>query len=182
MKRGGAIIGALLVVAVSVGSGSAQDYYKSLSRVFGPILFSPDATYDIGANGANRPLNVWITGQIQAATFAMLAGNAAKVSWTSGYFLLSGATPTVTGFGTGATIAGGLSAFRITIGTPVGQSGVVTYNNTPANINIPIIECRDETTQTANPPTYTATTSQVTITFTTAVAGDKVGCSVLGLP
>jgi hypothetical protein len=42
--------------------------------------------------------------------------------------------------------------------------------------------CRDETTAAANPPAYTVSTTQLTLTFTVAVAADKIGCLVLGLP
>lgn len=183
MKRLTLILATGLAALGIVSGVRAQDYHSALRNIFSPLLFMPDATYDIGANGANRPLNIWATGQIQANSFSMVAGTAAKVAWNSGFFLLSGATPTIaSGFGTSPSIAGGLSAFRITLGNPVAQSGVVTYNNTPSNTSIPVITCRDETTQTANPPTYTATISQVTITFTTAVAADKIGCQLMGLP
>jgi hypothetical protein len=147
------------------------------------LLFSPDGSFDIGASGLTRPANIWASGQINASTLSIIGGAAGKFAWSSGFQVLAGSTPTISsGFGTSPSIAGAAGTFRVTLGNPVAQSGVVLFNNTPTNGSIPVVMCRDETTQTANPPTYTATVSQVTITFTTAVAADTVGCIVLGLP
>lgn len=175
---------ATVVLALGVVSGlRAQDYYPSLSTVFSSLLFSPDATYDIGASGANRPANIWAANQVSAATFAPLNTNAGKYAWGNGNAALSAATPTISsGFGTSPSITGSASSFRVTLGTPVAQAGVVLFNLTVAFGSAPNVVCRDETTQTANPPTYTVTSTQVTVTFTTAVAADKVGCIVMGLP
>lgn len=147
------------------------------------LLFSPDNTYSIGANGATRPSNVWAAAQVSGSTLTILSGNAAKFAWSSGNAWASGATPTISsGFGTAPAITGSASVFRVTLGNPVAQAGIVLFNASPAFGSAPFVSCRDETTQTANPPTYTVTTTQVTITFTTAVAGDTVVCSVQGLP
>lgn len=147
------------------------------------LLFSPDASFEIGANGATRPANIWASGQVNAATISIIAGATGKFAWGSGNGWVSGATATISsGFGTSPAITGAASVFRVTLGNPVAQAGVVLFNASPAFGSAPFVSCRDETTQTANPPTYTVTTTQVTITFTTAVAGDTVVCSVQGLP
>lgn len=179
------LILATVLAALGIVSGlRAQDYHAALRSVAGgPLLFTPDATYDIGAIGATRPNNIWAANQISANTLTMLNNAAAKLAWPSGFQALSAATPTISsGFGTSPAIAGTASVFRVTLGNPVAQSGVVLFNNTPTNGAIPFVTCRDETTQAANPPTYTATVSQVTITFSAAVAADKVACLSVGLP
>lgn len=147
------------------------------------LLFAPDATFDIGANGATRPANVWVSGQINASTVSIFAAAGGKFAWGNGNAFVSGATATISsGFGTTPGITGTASVFRVTLGNPVAQAGVVLFNASPAFGSAPFVSCRDEITQTANPATYAVTATQVTITFTTAVAGDTVVCSVQGLP
>lgn len=178
-------LGVVLVVLLACATAlHGQDYYRGLAGlVNGPLLFTPDSTFDIGANGANRPASIWASNAISALQYQILGGSAGKYAWAGGNALLSGATPTIaSGFGTTPGIAGTASVFRVTLGNPVAQAGVVNFNLAIAFGSAPIVNCRDETTQAANPPTYTVTTTQVTITFTAAVAADKVGCIVLGLP
>jgi hypothetical protein len=92
---------------------------------------------------------------------------------------LSAAVPTITsGFGTSPSITGTASAFRITLGTPVGQTGVVAFNTTFANA--PVVQCGDETSIAGDPIKGAPTTTNVTLTFTIAVAADKVSCIVHG--
>jgi hypothetical protein len=147
------------------------------------LLFSPDNTFNIGAVGATRPSNITFGNQINGPVFALASGNTAKFAWGSGNAWASNATPTISsGFGTSPAIAGTASVYRVTLGNPVAQSGVVLFNASPAFGSAPFVSCRDETTQTANPPTYTVTATQVTITFTIAVASDAIVCAVLGLP
>ena len=199
-KRGlfvlAAVLGALLIGApmtaqigiplarpaspVNVYPGSAVNGGGTIGRA---LLFSPDATFDIGANGASRPANIWVSGQVNAGTISVLNTNAGKFAWGNGNAWASNATPTISsGFGTSPTITGAASVFRVTLGNPVGQSGVVLFNLSVAFGSAPFVSCRDETTNAANPPAYATTATQVTITFTTAVAADTVVCSVQGLP
>lgn len=148
----------------------------------GGLLFV-DNTVDIGANAANRPANIWAAAQVSANTLTILTGATGKFAWGNGNAFASGAVPTISsGFGTSPAITGAASVFRVTLGNPVAQSGVVLFNASPAFGSAPFVTCRDETTQTANPATYTVTSTQVTIIFTTAVAADTVVCSVQGLP
>jgi len=185
VRATGAITGSAQITAAK-GLGFARagpGVVNGAMTLNGPLLFSPDNTFDIGANGANRPSNIWAAGQISAKTFAVLAVSGAGYTWASGNRWASGEAPTIaSGFGTSPTITGAASVFRVTLGNPVGQSGVVNFNLGVAFGSAPVVTCRDETTQTANPPTYTVSTTQVTITFTTAVAADKIGCTALGLP
>jgi hypothetical protein len=106
------------------------------------------------------------------------------IAWgTANVMLGGGSSATIaSGFGTSPSIAGAGSAFRVTLGTPVGQSGVVNFNNTGAYAHPPVAYCYDEVTAAANPPTLTVTATQLTITFSTAVAADTVACFSIGLP
>lgn len=169
-----------LMPPVLVFPASAVDGAGVIRRA---LLFSPDATFDIGASGATRPVNIWATGQVNAPVIATTTANTAKYAWGTGNAWASNATPTISsGFGTSPAIAGTASAFRVTLGNPVAQSGVVLFNTSPAFGSVPIVTCRDEITQSANPPTYTTTATQVTIIFTTAVAADTIACTAFGLP
>jgi hypothetical protein len=164
-----------------IGNGGAATYPLQMTNG-GGLLFI-DNTVDIGAQGANRPSNIWAAAQINGLTVGIQSVAGAGFTWGNGNRIISGATPTISsGFGTSPSITGAASVFRVTLGNPVAQAGVVLFNASPAFGSAPFVSCRDEITQAANPPTYAVTTTQVTITFTAAVAGDTVVCSVQGLP
>lgn len=122
-----------------------------------------DNVRDLGVASTNRIHNAFIGTSISLGT---------NVTF-------SAAVPTITsGFGTTPSIVGTAAGFRLTLGNPVGQTGVVAFNTTFANP--PVVQCGDETSIAGDPIKETPTITNVTLTFTLAVAGDKVACSVTG--
>jgi hypothetical protein len=55
----------------SLGGANAWSGTQTMS---GHILFSPDTTYNIGANGANRPANIYTENLIVGATIMSAPG------------------------------------------------------------------------------------------------------------
>ncbi len=88
-----------------------------------------------------------------------------------GNLAVSNAVPTIaSGFGSGATIAGIVGGFRITVGTVPGVGGTVNFNTTFANA--PVCFVQDETTGVLGIAAPTTTT--VVISGLTLVAGQTV--------
>lgn len=174
----------LALFAASTQPAVSQSITRSRNWVTSALLFSVDGAFDIGAAAASRPANIWVTNQVSAAAFAPLNTTAGKYAWGNGNAALSNAAASLVGgsFGTTPSITGAASSFRVTLGTPVGQTGTINFNLAVAFGSAPNVVCRDETTAAANPPAYVVTTTQVALTFTTAVAADKIGCIVIGLP
>jgi len=88
-----ATLGVILLLGALVlpRSTSAQNIVRAMARVGTNLLFSPDGTWSIGANGASRPLNLFLAGS------AIVSGNisASNILPTTGLSLLSptGVTP-----------------------------------------------------------------------------------------
>lgn len=113
------------------------------------------------------------------ATPTVMRSNFTTLGFNSTNVVFATTAPTITsGFGTSPTITGTDTAFRLTLGNPVAQSGVVAFNATYTNA--PVVSCVDETTIGGQPLKTAPTTTNVTITLTAAVASDKVGCIVVG--
>lgn len=96
-----------------------------------------------------------------------------------GWFKGQGTGVTITsGFGSTPSIAGVDTAFRVTLGNPVGTSGVVAFKKPWAIA--PVVVCQDETTNAS--VRATPTTSQVTLTQNagTWVAADAISCTAIG--
>ena len=54
--------------SITVARTDAANTFTGNQTVTGNLLFSPDATYTIGAAGATRPLNIFASGSVYAAT------------------------------------------------------------------------------------------------------------------
>lgn len=113
-------------------------------------------------------------GSTTAAGNSAMGSTAVLLSGSNTVF--SGAVPTITsGFGTGPTIVGKSSAFRVTIGTGGDTTGVIAFNNTYTNA--PACTANNETT--GNLTRAVSTTTGVTINAI-MVAADKITVTCLG--
>lgn len=95
----------------------------------------------------------------------------------NGYFNI-GSVTVLSGFGTSPSVTGTAMAFRVTIGTPTGTSGIVQFGT--AFSTAPSCLAQDETSTAANPVKATATTSQVTLASAGLVAADLVTVLCVG--
>jgi hypothetical protein len=146
---------------LTIGSGSNQNAWTFAGT--GNFLAGSDNIFDIGLSGANRPRNLFLSNSLSIGP----------------NLVFSAAVPTITsGFGTTPSIVGTAYGFRLTLGNPVGQTGVVAFNTT--FVNPPVVQCGDETSIAGDPIKETPTATNVTLTTTIAVAGDKIACSVTG--
>lgn len=90
---------AVIVAALTIGTIQSAAQVSTttgmmyIRRIGQTLLFSPDATYDIGASGATRPRNVFISGQLTAGNGVNAGGNvqvpAASIMYWTGRTLMS---------------------------------------------------------------------------------------------
>ena len=134
----------------------------------GPLIFTPDNTYDIGANGATRPKNGWFAGSLVVAANGQFGNSViASTYQTQNGVFGSGTAPTVSsGFGTGAVIAAhnGTLDFIINVGTTSATTGVIGL---PATSTGWTVRCEDITTFS----TTVFLTRQTASSTTTATIG-----------
>ena len=163
-------------------------YYINSTNIgiTGNLLPAATTVYNLGSVSSQWN-QIYASGLVQGLFFETITGATSGIYYGTSNAFEKFSTPTLSGvgFGTSASIVGSSAAFRVTLGNPVGQSGIVLFNGTFAFGSIPVVMCRDEVTAAANPVVLTTTAGQVTIASnggSTFVAADTVVCSVQGLP
>jgi hypothetical protein len=133
----------------------------------GPLLFSPDNTYDIGANGANRPANIYAGTQFRAVNgSAGLPGYSFASNTNSGILWASG-LPGVVMSSNSANIA----AFSNSSGVGVRINGLVPLgwsSGEPVSTATDLFLARDAANTLAQRNSTNPQTLRVYNTFTDA--------------
>lgn len=96
------------------------------------LIFTPDATFDIGASGATRPRNIYASGTVIAGANS---GHALGIATNTDVGLRIGGTYTAAGVGIGADIIAGITAaagsdcYGMRVAVTLAEAGSGTHAN-----------------------------------------------------